>query len=249
MISVTILTKNSEKYLREVLHSTLSFSEVIVYDTGSIDNTIQIAKEFSNVKVFQGPFEGFGLTHNKASSLTTYEWVLSLDSDEIITAELLEEISNLKLDPDCVYSVPRNNYFNKKWIRWCGWYPDRQLRLYNKKNTSFDDALVHEAIRTQGMKTIPLHSALNHYPYESTSDFLSKMQNYSHLFADQNCGKKSSSLRKAIFHGFYSFFKSYFLKRGFLGGREGFIISIYNGNTAFYKYLKLKEYNQRLKQP
>ncbi len=95
------------------------------------------------------------------------------------------------------------------------------------------------------MQSVACKSPLVHYSYESISDFLQKMQSYSTLFAKQNCGKKSSSPFKAITHGFFAFFKSYIIKRGILGGYEGFVISAYNGHTAFYKYLKLYEANNR----
>lgn len=243
MISVTILTKNSKKYLFEVLAAVKNFDEVVVYDTGSTDNTLEIAKQFPNVTIYQKSFCGFGPTHNLASEAARNDWILSIDSDEVVTLEMDEEIAQLQLDPGAVYSFPRHNYFNGKWIKWCGWYPDRQIRLYNRTKTRFTDAQVHESIIDSGMRKIPLASPLKHYSYESIADFLTKMQLYSDLFAAQNKGKKSSSPLKAILHGFFAFFKSYILKRGFLGGYEGFVISSYNAHTAFYKYLKLYEIN------
>jgi glycosyltransferase involved in cell wall biosynthesis len=246
-ISVTVLTKNSEKYLENVLKSLEGFSEIVVYDTGSSDSTLAIAKRFPNVSLFERPFEGFGLTHNKASDLAKYDWILSIDSDEVVTPEMRVEIAQLILDENCVYSFPRNNYYNNKWIRWCGWYPDRQIRLYHRRKTRFTEAQVHESILADQMKHVSLKSSLIHYSYDSVADFLSKMQSYSDLFAKQYQGKKSSSVFKAICHGLFAFIKSYFLKKGFLGGREGFEISFYNANTALYKYLKLLEANLNAK--
>lgn len=239
-ISVTILAKNSEKHLREVLNALSAFDEVLIYDNGSTDSTLNIAQQFPNVKIERGAFLGFGPSHNKASSLAKYDWILSIDSDEIVTQELLEEIRSLKLDGRSAYTVPRKNFYNGKWIKGCGWYPDRVTRLYNRKQTCFSDAQVHESIRIEGMQTIPLDNPLIHYSYDSTEQFLAKMQSYSTLFAQQNAGKKSS-LTKAIVHAWAAFFKSYFIKKGIFDGREGFIISLYNANTAFYKYLKLAE--------
>ncbi len=244
MISVTILTKNSANYLEQVLAALVSFDEVLIYDTGSTDNTLLIAKKFPNVTIREGILEGFGPTHNKASAAAKHDWILSIDSDEIVTPELQQEILGLKLDPSKVYSIRRNNYYNGKWIKWCGWYPDRQYRLYNRHRTQFDDAQVHESIMLADMQRTPLQNALIHYPYSSTADFLQKMQKYTELFAEQNKGKKSSSTGKAIKHALYAFFKSYLLKKGFLGGAEGFTIAVYNANTAFYKYLKLAEKNK-----
>lgn len=245
-ISVTILTKNSAAFISEVLSSLQDFDEVLLYDNGSTDETLTLAKAYANVKIIEGEFFGFGKTHNLASSLAKHPWILSIDSDEIVSPSLCEEIRALTLDEQTVYSFPRKNYFNGKWIRWCGWHPDRQYRLYHRGATSFSAAEVHEAIITEGMNHHPLHSAIIHYSYSSIHEFLAKMQSYSDLFAKQNAGKKNSSPCKALLHGFYAFFKSYLLKRGFLGGYEGLVISFYNGHTAYYKYLKLYEANLKL---
>lgn len=245
MISVTILAKNSEKYLAEVLDALKDFPEVLIYDTGSEDGTLELARRYPNVMVRNGKLEGFGPTHNTASEAATHDWILSIDSDEVVTSELAQEILGLKLDSDCVYAFPRHNEFNGKFIKWCGWYPDRQVRLYNKKRTRFTDAQVHEAVITKGMRVVELKAPLRHYSYASLADFLSKMQFYSTLFAQQNVGRKRSSPLKAVLHGWWAFFRSYILKKGIFGGYEGFVISAYNAHTAFYKYMKLYEANQR----
>lgn len=242
MITVTILTKNCQDTLAATLESVKDFAEVLLFDTGSTDSTLFIASKYPNVRVVEGMFSGFGPTHNQASSLATYDWILSLDSDEVLSSSLIEEIKNLRLDTSCVYQIQRKNYFNGKWIRWCGgWHPDWVVRLYHRHATHFTDASVHEHIMTDGLQVHSLHFPVLHTPYRQMSDFLAKMQMYSTLFAEQNQGKKSSSFFKAIYHGWFAFFKSYILKKGFLGGKEGFIISIYNGHTTFYKYLKLSE--------
>lgn len=239
-MSVTILTKNSTKYLDAVLKATEPFAETVLYDNGSTDDTINVAKQFDNIAIHTGPFLGFGPSHNRATELATHDWILSVDSDEVITPELVAEINELQLNPRTVYTIPRHNFYNGRWIKGCGWYPDRVIRLYNRKYTSFSDAQVHESVKTAGMNILPLQAPLIHYSYDSTAEFLAKMQSYSTLFAKQNEGK-STSVTKAIAHGLAAFFKSYILKRGFLDGKEGFIISLYNANTAFYKYLKLAE--------
>jgi len=246
MISVTILTKNSEKHLHEVLESTSTFDEVIVYDTGSTDSTFDIAKKFSNVVIRHGKLDGFGPTHNLTSECAIHDWILSIDSDEIVSPEMVKEIHKMTLNETCVYSFPRHNYYNGKWIRWCGWYPDHQIRLYHRRNTRFSDAQVHESILTENMQLVPLKCPIKHYSYACTADFLDKMQTYSDLFAKQYAGKKRSSVWTALGHATFTFFKNYLLKRGFLGGFEGFVISWYNANTAFYKYIKLMEVNRAL---
>jgi glycosyltransferase involved in cell wall biosynthesis len=245
MISVTILTKNSEGTLAATLASLQKFPEVLVYDSGSTDSTLEIAQKFFNVKIIHGQFIGFGPTHNAASSLAANDWILSVDSDEVLTEALCDEILSLCLNADRVYQIDRHNYFNGKWIRWCGgWYPDPVVRLYHRKSTRFTDDSVHEKVIVEGMQLTSLASAMIHVPYRNIADFLAKMQIYSTLFAEQHKNKKSSSLGKAIAHGSFAFLKSYLLKKGFLGGKEGLIISLYNGHTALYKYLKLLERNK-----
>ncbi len=246
MISVTILTKNSEKYLPEVLNALKAFEEVLVYDTGSKDQTLEIARSFPNVTLFQEPFLGFGPTHNLASAAAKHDWILSIDSDEVPEPELVQEILRLSLDPKAVYAFARHNYFNGKFIKWCGWHPESIVRMYHRKSTRFSDNQVHEGVITEGFKQVQLKGSLKHYSYSSIAEFLEKMQLYSTLFAKQNAGKKNSSPSKAVLHGFFAFFKSYILKRGIFGGYEGYVISLYNGHTAYYKYLKLYELNQKL---
>ena len=244
MISVTILTKNSTRYLQRVLEALVEFDEVAILDTGSVDDTLEIAKRFSNVVIYKHEFEGFGKAHNLISSLATHDWIFSLDSDEIATPALAQEILELTLNPKCAYSISRHNYYRGKFIKGCGWYPDRVVRLYNKKTTQFSDAFVHEKVLTDNLKVISLEQPALHFPYNSIDDFLNKMQFYSSLFAKEKCGKKSSSLLHAISHGLFAFMKSYFLKRGCLLGAEGFEISAYNAITAYYKYLKLRDANE-----
>jgi glycosyltransferase involved in cell wall biosynthesis len=247
MITVTILTKNSGRTLLATLRSLKEFPEVLVFDTGSIDDTLEIAKRFSNVKIAQTTFKGFGPTHNEACSLATYDWILSLDSDEVLSKELASEILELKLNPNYLYRINRENYFNGKHMKCCsGWYPDRIIRLYNRRQTSFSNVAVHEKIEQKGLEIKDLSYSMQHTPYLCIEDFLTKMQSYSTLFAIQNKGKKKASIFSAIFHGLYAFFKSYILKRGFLGGKEGYIISVYNGQTTFYKYLKLAHANKTI---
>jgi glycosyltransferase involved in cell wall biosynthesis len=220
---------------------------VIVLDTGSVDDTLEIAGEFPNVNIHHAEFKGFGPLHNEATALATCDWILSVDSDEVLTPELIREIQALLLDPNSVYSIPRDNYFNGKSIRCCaGWYPDPVVRLYNRRKTRFSNDAVHEKILREGLRVVALQHSLKHTPYRTISDFLEKMQKYSTLFAEQHRGKKRFSFLIALIHGTSAFIKNYIFKRGILGGKEGFIISLYNSQTAYYKYLKLAQLNKKL---
>lgn len=243
-ISVTILTRDAQRMLGECLRALSAFGEVVVLDNGSSDATLDIAAGFANVRLHQEPFTGFGPLHNKAAELAAQDWILSIDSDEIVTPELRAEIRALTLNPDCVYSFPMENFFNNKRITCCGWHPDRHVRLYNRKRTRFTDAAVHEGVVAAGMREIRLQRPVRHYSYACVADFLTKMQRYSDQFAREHAGKRSSGPLKAVLRGGFAFFKSFVLQRGMLHGYEGLLISAYNGHTAFYKYLKLYEANQ-----
>ncbi len=237
-ISCTILTKNASKTLKKTLNSLTFIDEIILLDSGSSDATLEIASKYPNVKIFKHPFLGFGEMHNLATSYAKYDWILSIDSDEVIPDQAKEKFKSLILNPDYVYSLSFQNILFGKKIRFSGWFPDRKLRLYNRKSTSFTNAKVHETIITQGLKVIDLPIVLEHYSYLEVSDLLRKMQTYSDLFVTQNRLKKSS-VKKACLHGIFAFFKTYFLKLGFLDGGCGLIIACYQAQTAFYKYLKL----------
>lgn len=243
-ISCLVLTKNSEKTIKNTLESLKDFKEVIVLDTGSKDTTKDIVSSFPNTKLYEHPFSGFGAARNLATNYVTSEWILSLDSDEVLTEEALKELLSKKLDKKKVYSFPFHNYFNDKFIKWCGWYPDRHIRLYPKESAHFSSDFIHEKVLHQGLEEERLKSPIKHYSYREIGDFLEKMHKYSTLFAEQNRYKQRSSLLKAVFHGCFAFFKSYILKKGFLGGAEGFIIALYNSQTSYYKYLKLWEANR-----
>lgn len=236
-ISVCLLVKNGEKTLSKSLESTKNFNEVCLLDTGSSDQTLEIAAKYDNVKIYHSPFTSFGPLRNKIAALAQNPWILCLDADEVLSSELLNELRELKLDPQFAYSIRRKNFYNGKHIRGCGWSPDRVTRLYHRDHHSYTESKVHESI--QSKNEIFLKNPIHHTPYLSTEDFLRKMQQYSTLFAEDS--KKKSSFSKALFKGLFSFFRSYFLKLGFRDGKEGFLISFYNANTTFYKYLKLSE--------
>ena len=163
-----------------------------------------------------------------------------------MTEESIAEVMRLDLSKSNVYGVLFRNYFNGKWIRFCGWYPEHKLRMYNRRVTRFTDDFVHETIETKGLKVVYLKCPVSHFSYRKIGHFLSKMETYSELFGNQNRGKRSSSLWKAIGKSWAAFFRCYIVKRGFLDGKEGYMISRYQADVAYYKYLKLHEKNLNL---
>lgn len=244
-ISVTILTKNSSLYLRECLDRLKTFDEVIVLDNGSTDDTMVTAQEYSNVKVHEHEFIGFGPLKNLAISYCSNDWVFSVDSDEIISLELVSEIQSLELDKNSIYCMSRDNYYDGRLIRACGWENDFVNRLFNKTITHFNDKQVHESlILNETIEKVKLSNKMKHYTFNSAIELVDKMQKYSTLWANENKNIKKSSPSKAFFRAMFSFIKNYFFQKGFLYGYEGLVISISNANGVFYKYMKLYELNK-----
>ncbi len=239
-VSVAMLTKNSERFLPQILESLHEFGEVVITDSGSNDATLSIAASFRNVKIYEREFTDFSDMKNYCVQKCTNDTVFSLDSDEIPSKEFLENLKTLVFDSNTLYEIDRVNIFNAKKIKCCGWYPDFIPRIFDKRVAAFDGSKVHEKIvgKDSVLNSIRLKGEVLHYSYNHPREFLEKMQRYTDLYALQNKGKKSS-LTKAILHASFTFFKNYILKKGICYGFEGYIISVYNAQTAFWKYIKL----------
>ena len=230
-LSIVILTFNSQKYLSKVLNSCTFADEVLIVDSGSNDNTIEIAKTFNNTKILNQKWLGFGKQKQAGVNATSNEWVFVLDSDEIITDELKEEIISTCNNPTCkAYFIPRLNYFFGEPIRRCGLYPDITLRLFDKNFASFSKDEVHEKVITKE-KCGTLKNHMLHFAYENIEEFITKQNRYSSLNAKDR-------LLKALFNPYWTFFKIYFLKLGFLEGKRGFVIAKLYAQYTFWKYIK-----------
>lgn len=245
-ISAVVLAKNNDNTIRKTLESLVFFDDVVVYDNGSVDETMTIAKSFSNVNLVEGQFNGFGWSKNKAASYSKYDWIIIIDSDEVVDSELLNILKSIQLDENTVYKLNFKAYYKDIQVKYCGWNNQKIKRLYNKKTTNYNDNDVHEDIITDGLNIEMIGGNVEHYSYHSISQFVIKADHYSTLFAQNNKGKKSSSPTKAFLNGMYSFIKTYFFKRGFLDGYVGLVISYSHMVTNFYKYLKLYELNKEL---
>ena len=246
-ISVVVLAKNSQNTIKDTLESLRDFRDVVVYDNGSRDETINIAKSFSNVNLVKGEFNGFGWTKNKAASYSKNDWVMIIDSDEVVNSDLLENLKTKKLEDNTVYRLNSNGFYKNIRVKHCGWTLTVK-RVYNRKFTSFNDKdEVHEHVLSNGFKEEVLEGSINHYSYHSISELIIKADRYSTLFAQNNVGKKNSSPIKALFNGMYSFFRTYILKQGFRDGYVGLIVAYSHMVTNFYKYIKLYELNKELK--
>ena len=245
-ISVVIIVKDGARTMQECLEALKAFNDVVVYDNGSTDGTQKICRAFHNVNLVEGAFMGFGPTKKLASTYAKHDWILSLDSDEILTEKFVKTLKEKTLDIDTVYSIKRINYYKDIEIKH-GWSNDILPRLYNRSRTNVSDKMVHEGVVTDGMNVEYLHISLKHERYSSISEFIIKADRYSTLFAEQNAGKRSSSPLKAIGNSSFTFIRKYVFKLGFLDGYPGLIMAYSNMIENFYKYMKLYEMNKELK--
>ena len=245
-ISAVVLAKNNEQTIKATLESLRGFEDIVVYDNGSIDNTMQIAQEFSNVNLIQGEFKGFGWTKNKAVSFAKNNWIIIVDSDEVVDYDLFQTLKTKQLDKNTIYKLNFKAYYKNIQVKYCGWNNQKIKRVYNKTVTSYNNNDVHEDIISTNLKIELLNGNMEHYSYHSISQFVLKADHYSTLFAKNNVGIKQSSPLKAISNATYSFIKTYFFKRGFLDGYVGVVISFSHAVTNFYKYIKLYELNKEL---
>ena len=245
-ISVVIIAKDAQHHIEACLQSMLQFDDVVLYLNGCSDKTEEIARTFDNVNIIEGYFDGFGSTKNRAAGFAKNAWILSLDSDEILSEDIIKACTEISLDGSDVYTLLRSNFYKTKPITHC-WKVETLVRLYNREKTAFTNSKVHEKIITDGLNISPINSTIKHYPYTTISDFIIKIDRYSSLFAFENAGKKQSSPRKAFVNATYTFFKTYLFKRGFLDGYPGLLISVTHATNNFYKYMKLYEANKDLK--
>jgi len=248
-ISAVIVVKNAETTIYECLKSLKKFGEIILLDNKSDDKTLKIVQnfkeDFPNIYIYTSEFIGFGALKNLALTYSKNEWILSIDADEVLEEDFLAELQNSELQKDQILALPRKNLYKKEWIKACGWYPDYVYRVFNKNTAKFNDNYVHESLIINGLTIIKCKNGLKHYAFESIYDLLEKMQRYSELFAQSNLHKKSS-MSKSLARSIWKFVRDYFLKKGFLYGYKGFIISVCNALGVFFKYAKLYELSHKL---
>lgn len=238
-ISVTIITGNEETNIRECLESVQWADEIIVVDSESTDETVEIAKQFTN-KIFIRKWEGFASQKSFAMNQASNDWVLSLDADERATPELAEEILNLDIDRFDGYKIKRENYFIGKQITCCGWGRDFQLRLFRKSRTKLTDRLVHEGFIVDGTVS-ELKAAMRHYSYRNLKDGFSKINEYSTLEANEKAQKKKISGLRVVFYPVWAFIQHYFIRKGFRNGRHGLMVSLMHAMTKLQVYMKIWE--------
>ncbi len=238
-LAVVIITKNEAINITECIKSAGFANEVIVLDSGSNDDTVGLAKK-AGAKVRETDWHGFGFQKNRAIKLARSDWIFVLDADERISPELAKEILvSIEKNDIMVFEVPRRSFFVSKFINHSGWQPDFTKRLFKNGVARFSDHNVHEHLVTES-PCGRLTSPIIHYSYRDFETVLAKINHYSSAGAqDAKRQGKKGGLRKAIAHGLWAFIRTYFIKVGFMDGREGFMLAIANAETTYYRYLKL----------
>jgi glycosyltransferase involved in cell wall biosynthesis len=243
MLSVIVITKNEAQHISRCLASVAWADEIIVLDSGSDDNTVELCKAYTD-KVFSTDWPGFGVQKQRALDKAMGDWILSIDADEQVSAELRAEIElAMQGNQQDGFEIPRLSSYCGRNIRHGGWWPDYVLRLFKREMGKFSPELVHERVEVSG-KIAKLTQPLLHEAFINSEEVLSKINSYSSLGARKlyKAGKKTS-LTEAVLKALWTFMRTYILKAAFLAGRQGLMLAISNAEGTYYKYVKLLELN------
>ena len=239
-VSATVITLNEARNIRECLASLSWTSEIIVVDSGSTDGTPDLARA-AGATVITRDWPGYAAQKDYAASQAAHDWILSIDADERVTPELAAEIQRTLEQPSdrVAFRMPRVTFHLGRWIRHTDWYPDHQLRLYDRRHASWARRRVHESVTARGPVGQLSHD-LQHYAYRDIGHHYETMQNYTRLAALQMFEEgRRANLLNLLFNPPAAFLRNYVLKAGFLDGIPGLIISAMNSYYVFLKFAKL----------
>lgn len=239
-LGVAIIALDSEARLAQCLAAVSFADEIVVVDAGSADATVSIAEAHGARVLIEHEWPGFGPQKNRAVAALATDWILSIDTDEVVTPELGQSIRAALSEPRAdVYAVDRLSSFCGHWVRHSGWYPDWLPRLFKRGAARFSNDLVHERLIFDG-PAARLAGKLLHYSYEDFETVLRKLDAYSTAGARQRLAAgKRGGFGRALARGLWAFVRTYVLRRGFLDGRAGFMIATFNAQTVYYRFLKL----------
>lgn len=246
-LSVVILTKNEEKNIAGCIESVLGWAdEIVVVDDESTDKTVEISRKYTD-KIMLRKMDVEGKQRNFAYAQAKNLWVLSLDADERITEELKNEITNIlaKKTEYNGFTIPRRNYIGDYWVRYGGWYPSPQLKLFRKDKFRYEEVSVHP----RAFMDEPcghLKSDIIHYSYKGIEDFLNKLNNQTTREAQKWFSQnKPMRLGRFIWRTYDRFMRTYFGRNGYKDGFIGFVIAFFAGLYQFLSYLKFREISSK----
>ncbi len=251
-LSVVLITQNEESNLPRTLESVMPLvrdgrGEIIVVDSGSTDRTVEIARSFG-AKVFAEPWKGFAGQKNSAMDKASEDWVLQLDADEALEPGLSAEIeATVKASPAVNgFWIPRKNFFLGRWIKHGGFYPDPKLRLVRRGAGRFEEYGAHPTIKLNG-PTGQLQHAILHNAYPTLRGYIDHMNNYSSMGAQLAVegGHRSFNVLNIVARPWLTFIYNYFIRLGFLDGREGLLLHLYHAVYVSWKYAKVWELGKK----
>ena len=241
-VTATVITLNEAANIAAALESLSWADEIIVVDSGSRDDTVAIARRFTD-RVVVREWPGYIAQKNFAAEQASHDWIFSLDADERVTPALATEMRELLQDEPVVrgYRVPRVTFHLGRWIRSTDWYPDYQLRLYDRRYARWAGRYVHESVKVDG-PVAKLRNDLQHYAYRDISHHLLSMDRYTTLAARQmyEDGRRAGWF-DVLIHPRLAFFRNYVLRGGFRDGMPGLIVSAMNAYYVGLKFAKLWE--------
>ena len=239
-LSLIILTKNSEAHIQECLASVSWADEIVILDSGSTDNTLDICRQFTNKITITEDWPGFGIQKNRALSQATKDWVLELDSDEVLDPRLQTSIRQTLIKPEYdAYQIQVIAYFLNQKIRFSGW-AKYKLRLFRRNIGKYDNSLIHETLIHQAKKVGRLAYPIYNHTCDNVEQLLDKSRLYIVSGAEKRYAQgKRSGIMRAFIKGILRALKSYIFRLGFLDGKAGFIIAVGNFYQTFYVHLQL----------
>ena len=242
--SIVIITRDEEKSLGRTLQAaSMVTDDIIIVDSGSTDNTLAIARQF-NATIINTTWDGYGANKNKGSDVAKYDWILSIDADEMVDDELRKALSEISFDdPSTIYELKFRTFFSGVVLRYGQTAGEKHIRIFNRTKVRWDNAGVHEKLILPSFTFIKrLPGYILHYSYKDLQDYLTKSNAYTSLRAQEmmNAGKKAGFL-KLYLSPPYNFMLNYFIRLGFLDGERGYTYAKLSSTYTFLKYAKLKE--------
>ena len=242
-ISAVIIAKNEEKNIARCIRSLQNVAdEVLVLDNGSIDKTVDLAKDL-NARVEITEWKGYSATKNHGNNLAQFDYILSIDADEALSMDLAKSITEIKesLNENTAYKFNRLTNYCGSWIRHCGWYPDTKLRLWHRQKVEWQGDIHEEIVLDKAVSQKHLNGNLLHYSYYTKTDHYKQAHKFTTLTAKEAFEKgKKASVLKLVFAPIVKFIKSYILQMGFLDGGAGFQVCRISAYATFMKYQKLR---------
>lgn len=246
-LSVVVITFNEEKNIAKCLDAVSNLTDdIVVVDSFSTDKTKEICSSYSNVNFIESKWEGYAKTKNYANQQAKYDYILSLDADEVISPTLKKSIQGIS-EQSGIFEFNRLTNYCGKWIKHCGWYPDKKIRIFPKKEVYWEGDYVHETLFIpKSMSVSFLKGDLLHYSFYSTEQHLSQIEKYTTLNAEKMLAKgKKVSFLKQYFSPLVKFLKSYIFQLGFLDGYYGYVVCKNSAYAKRLKYVKLKALLQK----